>query len=95
MQRVIQFRSSQKTFANSFTVTPEITLIILSFKSCNELGLVALTIVFTCLHKESNEVKSGKCGGQENGPPLSIHHLRNSRFRNCLICIARWQGASF
>ena len=52
MQRVIQFRSSQKTFANWFTVIPEITLIILTFKSCNELGLVAHTIAFTCLHKK-------------------------------------------
>ena len=46
--------------------------LILTFKSCNELGLVAYTIVFTFLHKKSNKVKSGKCGGQENGPPLSI-----------------------
>ena len=33
----------------------------LTFRSCNELGLVAHTLVFTCLHKKSNKVKYGKC----------------------------------
>ena len=44
---------------------PEITLVILPFKSSNDLGLVAYTIVFTCPHrKKSNGVKSGERGGQ-------------------------------
>ena len=30
---------------------PEITLVILAFKSSNELGLAAYTVVFTCPHK--------------------------------------------
>ena len=74
---------------------PKITLIILAYESSNELDLVAHTIVFTCPHKKSNGVKSGKRGSQENGLPLSIHQIGNSRFINCQICRAKWQGASF
>lgn len=50
-----------------------------SFKSSNRLGLVAHTIIFPCHHrKKSNEVKSGERGGQESGPHLPIHLLKNS-----------------
>ena len=44
---------------------PDIALVISAFKSFEELGLVAYTIVFTSLHrKKSNRVKSGEGGRQ-------------------------------
>ena len=57
---------------------PEITLVVLAFKSFNKLGLVAYTIVFTYpRQKKCNESKSGKHESQRNGPPLPIHLLGN------------------
>ena len=44
---------------------PEITLVILAFKSFNELGLVAYTIVFTCPHKK-NLMKSNLANMKAN-----------------------------
>ena len=44
---------------------PEITLVILAFKSFNDVGWVAYTIVFTCsIENKINGVKSGERGGQ-------------------------------
>ena len=46
---------------------PEITLVILAFKSSNELSLVAYTIFsHVIIHKKSNRVKSGKRGSHED-----------------------------
>ena len=44
---------------------PEITLVILAFKSFIDIGLIAYPIVFTCPHrKKFNGVKSDERGGQ-------------------------------
>ena len=50
---------------------PEITLLILAFKSCNELDLVAYTIVFTCFHKK-NLMESNLANVEANVKAMGI-----------------------
>ena len=46
---ILQF---MENICQRFTVMPDIILVILAFTFSNELGLVAYTFVFTCLHKK-------------------------------------------
>ena len=54
---------------------PEITLVILVFKSFNELGLVAYTTVFTCPHKK-NLMESNLANVEANGMVYDSENMK-------------------